>query len=64
MYTVLSSRPRTVETSEIAFIHEGRPVYFHKIVTWPEMGIAKDYEDARQKFGGRPVLGEAIGKTH
>jgi hypothetical protein len=64
MYRVLSPRPRTVQTDEIAFIHEGKPVYFHKVTTWPELGVAKNMEDAREKFAGRPVLGEWIGETH
>jgi hypothetical protein len=63
MYRVLASRPKTIQTEEVAYITEGKTVYFHKITSWPELGTANSYEEAREKFGGRPVL-EHIGNVH
>jgi hypothetical protein len=56
MYRVLTPSPQTTKTTEIAYITEGKPTYFHRITGWRELGTAKDYAEAREKFGGRPVL--------
>lgn len=63
MYRVLSTRPETEKTGESFMQPNGEIGRWHRVVAWRELGTAKDMEDARQKFGGRPVL-EFIGQTH
>jgi hypothetical protein len=58
MFRVLPPSPKTEKTSEVAYTADGRPVYYHRITAWPAIGTAKDYAEAREKFGGRPVLEE------
>jgi hypothetical protein len=63
MYKVLSTRPKTERTGEVTTGPDGEPIKWHRVTSWPELGTAKDMEEARRKFGGRPVL-EYIGKIH
>jgi hypothetical protein len=68
MYQVLSTRPITERTGEKSQARDAegniRTVHWEEVTTWPILGMAKDYDEARAKFGGRPVL-QWIGKhTH
>lgn len=64
MFQVLAPAPIFEKTDKVAFTSpDGKPVYFHRVTGWKELGFAKDYEEARQKFGGRPVLVD-ISATH
>lgn len=55
-YRVLTSRPQTERTDLIAFTTPEGPIYFHRCKEWKTLGFAESYEEAREKFGGRPVL--------
>ncbi len=64
MYAVLSPSPQTQKTDQqFRDPESGRTLHWHRITTWPQIGTANSYEEARAKFGGRPVL-QWIGKTH
>lgn len=57
MYRVLRPSPLTRKTSEqVPGADPG--VRYHEVTTWPVLGYATSYEEAREKFGGRPVLEE------
>jgi hypothetical protein len=60
LYRVLSPRPKTEKTGEITYDSDGEAIKWHKVISWPELGTARDMQEAREKFGGRPVL-EYIG---
>jgi hypothetical protein len=62
MFKVLATRPKTERSGEVTPSPEGE-IKWHRVKDWPELGTAKDYEEARRKFGGRPVL-EHIGNIH
>jgi hypothetical protein len=55
MYRVLSTRPQTERSGEVTHSPEGE-IKWHRVKAWPELGTAKDMQEAREKFGGRPVL--------
>jgi hypothetical protein len=63
VFKVLAPRPKTEKTGEVTQGPDGEQIKWHRIASWPELGTAKSYEEARRKFGGRPVL-EYIGKVH
>jgi hypothetical protein len=63
MYKVLSTRPKTEKTGETTIGSDGELIKWHRVVTWPELGTAKDMEEARRMFGGRPAL-QWIGEIH
>ncbi len=65
-FKVLTPRPQTERTGEhSSYYEDGRQVAIHweRVKGWRVLGIADSYEQAREKFGGRPVL-EWIGSTH
>lgn len=55
LYRVLATVPNMVKTGEVTQTHEG-PMRWHRVTSWTHLGYADSYEDARQRFGGRPVL--------
>ncbi len=67
MWQVLSARPFTERTGEKAYVADtrGEPTILHweRVKDWPILGTASSYEEARRRFGGRPVLAW-IGNTH
>jgi hypothetical protein len=63
MYKVLSPRPKTEKTGETTIGSDGELIKWHRVTSWPELGTAKDMEEAIRKFGGRPVL-QWIGEIH
>ena len=56
MYRVLRSHPLTERTGEVTYGSDGEPIKWHRVTSWPVLGTAKSYHEARAKFGGRPVL--------
>ena len=55
MYRVLATAPKMVKTGAVTQTPEG-PIHWHRVTEWPHLGYANSYEEAREKFGGRPVL--------
>jgi hypothetical protein len=60
IYRVLATAPKTEKTGEASMSPEGL-IRWHRVVEWRHLGYADSYEDARARFGGRPVL-ELIGR--
>jgi hypothetical protein len=60
MYRALRSSPLTRKTDEqVPGAEPG--VRYHEVTRWPVLGIVQSYQEARERFGGRPVL-EWIGE--
>lgn len=59
VYRVL--KPRYSKTGETTQTPDGLIKWYR--VDWVDLGVANSYEEARAKFGGRPVL-ERIGRLH
>lgn len=55
MFRVLSPAPKTEKTGEFTQTPEGK-IHWHRVTEWPHLGYAESMEEAREKFGGRPVL--------
>lgn len=55
VYRVLSTAPKTERTGDVTPTPEGL-IRWQRVTDWPCVGYADSYEDARRRFGGRPVL--------
>lgn len=63
MYRALNTQPWTRPTGEVERTKAGEEIRWHKISGWKELGLVQSMQEAKDKFGGSPVL-EDIGEIH
>jgi hypothetical protein len=61
MYRALSTQSWTRPTGEVEKTKTGEEIRWHRITGWKELGIVSSMKEAKEKFGGSPVL-EDIGR--
>lgn len=60
-FRVLKDYPKLEKTGETTQTPEGL-IRWHRVKEWEHVGYADSFEDAKEKFGGYPVL-EWCGKV-
>jgi hypothetical protein len=56
MFKAYKSAPKTEKTGETGRGPDGEKIHWHRVVGWVLQGTVRDMQEAKQRFGGSPVL--------
>jgi hypothetical protein len=56
MYRAYKTQPKLEKTGETTIGSDGELIRWWRVVGWTEQGTVRDMKEAKERFGGSPVL--------